>query len=100
MRRTVIPLIDLLAGLKMNVNMKMLHIDASVAIAALKPGYHGILKYLDRSQGVQLACTNEMIDELDIKVIKTPSAENASDALTKSLSGSEVHVKAQMIGIQ
>ena len=99
LRRTCIPTLVFLEDIDMKIEECVLHIDATVAISALKGSYHGILFYLNKTHGVNLSALGDLIRKLGIRIVKEPSLTNDADMYTKGLNGREIREKCSRLGI-
>ena len=95
-----LPAMDVLEKLlKKNVPLVMM-VDASVAKAAVTKGTSRTMKYLSKTQEIDLFWLRETITKLGIEVQKVGTADNLADLLTKPLSGQRTKELSGLIGVE
>ena len=62
-------------------------VDAAVSKAAAEKGTSTQMKYISKTQGVDLFWLRDIVQRLDVSLEKVDSASNLADLLTKPLSG-------------
>ena len=65
-------------------------VDASVSKAAAEKGTSNQMRYISKTQGIDLFWLRDVVHRLDVSLEKTDSLGNVADVLTKPLSGGRV----------
>ena len=74
-------------------------VDASVSKAAAEKGVSTHMKYISKTQGVNLFWPRDTVQRLDVSLEKVDSASNVADVLTKPLNGLRAKDLRQALGV-
>ena len=94
-----LPAMDVLEKLLKREVPLAIMVDATVAKAAVTKGTTRSMKYLSKSQEIDLFWLREMIAKLGIEVRKVATADNLADLMTKPLGGQRAKELGGLIGI-
>ena len=76
-----------------------MYVDASVSKTAAEKGMSNHMKYISKTQGVNLFWLRDIVQRLDVSLEKVDSASNVADLLTKPLSGPRTRELRQSLGV-
>ena len=76
------------------------HVDAAVCKAAAEKGTSGQMKYISKSQGVDLFWLRNITQQLDVSLLKTDTKSNLADLLTKPLCGMRTQELRAAVGVR
>ena len=74
-------------------------VDASVCKTAAEKGTSTQMKYISKSQGVDLFWLRDVVQRAGVKLDKVGSADNLADLLTKPLHGKRVQELSEKVGM-
>ena len=75
-------------------------VDASVSKAAAEKGTSSQMKYISKTQQVDLFWMRDIVQRLDVNLEKIGTAQNVADILTKPLCGQRTVALREALGIQ
>ena len=78
----------------------IVYVDASVCKAAAEKGTSQQMRYLSKTQGVDLFWLRDVKRAVPVDMGKTTSAENVADAFTKALSGHRTTELREKMGVR
>ena len=99
MSNKAIPMLALVENMGFVVDEKVIWSDAQVAIVSVVRGYSKIMKYLTKTQGVDLGWLSEVIVDLGFEVRKVPTKENIADLFTKAVDRATLVHLLPLLGI-
>ena len=94
-----IPAVDIfekILGVKLRL---VVYVDATVSKAAAEKGMSSHMKYISKTQGVNLFWLRDVVQRLDVSLEKVESTSNVADILTKPLNGSRTRDLSQSLGV-
>ena len=89
--------VEKLLGQSVELRVK---VDASVCKAAAEKGTSTHMKYISKSQGVDLFWMRDIVQRLGVRLEKVSTTENAADLLTKPLCGQRTEVLREAAGVK
>ena len=75
------------------------HVDAAVSKAAAEKGTSRQMRYLSKTQQVDLFWLRDIIKEVGIELVKVGTVDNIADMLTKPLDGQRMKALKESIGV-
>ena len=94
-----IPAVDFLErALGRKVPLRVL-VDATVCKTAAEKGSSNRMRYISKTQQVDLFWLRDVVHTVGVKLVKVTSAENLADILTKPLDGQRTRMLREMIGV-
>ena len=94
-----IPAVDFLErALGRPVPLRVL-VDASVCKAAAEKGSSTRMRYISKTQEVDLFWLRDVVHRVGVELVKVTSAENVADLLTKPLDGQRTRLLREQIGV-
>ena len=95
-----LPLFEILDQFDIKLTHRRLLLDASVAISAVTKGFSKVLRYLTKTQGVDLGWVAEVIHAEGISVEKVGTKENVADLMTKGVDHLTLLSLLPMLGVK
>ena len=89
--------VEKLLGQKVELRVK---VDASVCKAAAEKGTSSHMKYISKSQGVDLFWMRDVVQRLGVRLDKVSTADNVADLLTKPLCGQRTEILREAAGVK
>ena len=94
-----VPLVEMLEDLGFQLSEKVILVDANVALISVCRGHSKLMRYLSKTQGVDLGWLSETIADLDFSLRKVDSSENLSDIFTKGVTPEVLEHLLPLLGI-
>ena len=94
-----IPTMDALEKLLGRKLVLKVFVDAAVSKIAAEKGTSNQMKYISKTQGVELFWLREVVQRVDVEIHKACSAENVADLFTKPLTGERTKLLREAIGV-
>ena len=76
------------------------YVDATVCKAAAEKGTSKQMKYLNKTQAVDLFWLRDVVKQVPVDLRKTTSADNIADGLTKPLPKHRTHGMREALGVR
>ena len=74
-------------------------VDAAVSKAAAEKGTSSQMKYISKTQGIDLFWLRDVVHRLDVSLEKTTTQNNLADILTKPLCGERTKMLRSQLGL-